>query len=119
MHDILVIESSRNLKKVYLDFGVYDISKLPKIKQECFKLEQKHTKSGKRLYNIDPGYITKNAVVLASFKPRAHRIYLGDKVYGDLQLVYENNAWKSFKWTFPDLLNKDILQFLTDIREQL
>ena len=113
-------EFGKNLKKIYLAFEKeFDIEKLPKIKLQCYDFEKRYLKNDKRFYNIDPGYITKNSFVLASFKERAHRIYLKDNVYADLQLVYENKHWKSFNWTFPDVKEKIIQEFLKQIRKSL
>ena len=113
-------EFGKNLKKIYLAFeNEFDIEKLPKIKLQCYLIENKYSEYEKRQYNIDPGYITKNSFVLASFKERAHRILLQDKVYADLQLVYENKKWKSFNWTFPDVKEKIIQKFLEKIRRSL
>ncbi len=113
-------EFGKNLKKIYLAFeNDFDIEQLPKIKLQCYDIENKYSIDDKRSYNIDPGYITKNSFVLASFKERAHRLYLSDKVYADLQLVYENKKWKSFNWTFPDVKEQIIQVFLEKIRRSL
>ncbi|NTV22910.1 MAG: DUF4416 family protein [Nanoarchaeota archaeon] len=89
------------LKKKYLAFKTpFDIEKLPDAKLFCYSLEYC---CGKREINIDPGYLTSNSVVLASFKPRPHRIYLKEGVYADLQLTYENKDYRKYPWTFPDL----------------
>ena len=97
-------EFGKDLKKAYFIFGKIEKEHLPDIKHLCFELEMKFSVGGNRFVNIDPGYLTKNSFVLASFKERAHRIYLSKGVYADLQLVKENKEWKSFKWTFPDLV---------------
>jgi len=107
-------EFGTELIKEYLFIGKKDIETFPDIKLFCFELEKKYSRDGKRIFNIDPGYLTENSFILASFKPRAHRIYLRDSVYADLQLVYENNAWQGFKWTFPDVL--EIKPFLQKIK---
>ena len=111
-------EFGKGLKKVYMCFEKpFDVEKLPEAKLFCSELENKYLKNNKRLFNIDPGYITENSVVLASFKPRAHRIYLKKNVYADLQLVFENSNWKGFKWTFFDITSKNVINFLTRIKE--
>jgi hypothetical protein len=45
-----------------------------------------------RRINLDPGYLTLSQLVLATRKERAHRIYLGDAIYGDLHLRYQRGA---------------------------
>ncbi|MBT6772491.1 DUF4416 family protein, partial [archaeon] len=96
-------EFGKELKKIYLIFDQIQMVDIVKIKHYCFQIEMKYSQIGQRFINIDCGYVTKNSFVLASFKERAHRIFVGDGVYVDLQLVKENKEWKSFKWTFPDI----------------
>ncbi len=98
-------EFGPELKKQYMMLGLVGMDELADIKHFCFELEMKYSFEGKRMINIDCGYVTKNSVVLASFKERAHRIYLDKGVYADLQLVKENKIWKSFRWTFPDIVH--------------
>lgn len=97
-------EFGKDLKKIYMMFGDIEKEHLPDIKHLCFELEMKFSVNGARYINIDSGYMTENSLVLASFKQRAHRIYLRNGVYADLQLVKENKQWKGFRWTFPDIL---------------
>ncbi|MEM3374375.1 MAG: DUF4416 family protein [Candidatus Woesearchaeota archaeon] len=102
-------EFGKNLIKKYICFdffGSFGIEKLPKLKLMCYDIEKSFLINDKRLFNVDVGYVKSNAVVFASFKERAHRIYLSKGVYADLQLVYENNDWKEFKWTFSDIIYK-------------
>lgn len=96
-------EFGDKLKKVYYMFGQIEKQDLADLKHMCFELEMKFSMQGKRMINIDCGYLTENSLVLASFKPRPHRIYLTKGVYADLQLVKENKEWKGFRWTFPDI----------------
>ncbi len=111
-------EFGRNLRKVYLLFErSFDIENLSDAKLLCHGLEKKYSINEKRTMNIDPGYMTKNSVVLASFKPRPHRIYLREGAYADLQLVFENKGWKGFPWTFSDIKSREVSLFLTQGRD--
>lgn len=110
-------EFGTHLVKEFLVFEKDIQENLVDAKLFCMDLEQRFKKNSKRIFNIDPGYITKNKFVLASKKPRPHRILLRDKVYADLQLVFENNTWKSFAWTFPDVIS--LMDFWTHIRKEL
>jgi hypothetical protein len=113
-------EFGKDLKKTYFCFDEnFDIEKLADVKLFCFELEKINSKNGNRLVNIDPGYVTKNAVVLASFKERAHRIYLKEGVYADLELVFEKNEWHSFQWTFADIKENRVKDFLNTVKETL
>ncbi len=44
----------------------------------------------KRTINLDPGYVTEAKVVLASTKDFAHRVYIGDGIYGEVTLRYSS-----------------------------
>jgi hypothetical protein len=113
-------EFGKGLKKSYFCFqGDFDIEKLSEIKLFCTELEKIYSKDGRRLVNIDPGYATKNSFVLASFKERAHRIFLKQGVYADLELVYENNEWHSFTWTFADAKDTKVKEFLNKVKERI
>jgi len=110
-------EFGTNLKKRYLVFSEIKLDDLPNIKEYCVELEKDYSRHSKRIFNIDPGYLTKDKLVFASAKPRPHRICLKNQIYADLQLVYENKQWKTFTWTFPD--TKKIISFLEKIRQRI
>jgi len=113
-------EFGKDLRKRFLSFKrSFDLEKLPDAKLFCSEIEKIYSKGGKRLVNIDPGYITNNSVVLASFKERAHRIYLREGVYADLEMVFENNEWHAFRWTFPDIQEIKIKEFLKKAKEKI
>ena len=66
-------------------------------------LEDEHlTIDGKRIINIDPGYIAMEKMVLATCKNFSHRICLQNGVYADLIFIYKNGGFQSLEWTFPD-----------------
>ncbi len=93
-------EFGENLKKRFCTFkNLIEPSELPEIKLFTNKLE-----GDERLINIDPGYITKDALVLASCKPRPHRIYLDRGVYAQLEMVFRKRECVFFRWTFKDYL---------------
>jgi hypothetical protein len=113
-------EFGKDLRKSYFCFqGDFDVEKLPDAKLFCTELENIYSKDGRRLINIDPGYVTKNSFILASFKERAHRIFLKKGVYADLELVYENNEWHSFQWTFADVKDPRVKDFLNKVKERI
>jgi len=72
-----------------------------------------------RLINIDPGLVGLANLVLASTKAYTHRVYLGDGIYAEVTLMYENKAFVPLPWTYPDYRRDDILQFLLRVRENL
>jgi hypothetical protein len=89
---------------------------LPGIKRKTNELEEIFAHDGKRCVNIDPGYLTGSKLVLASTKDFAHRIFLAENIYGDLQLQFRHNAFWPEAWTFPDYKTDLALTFFTRVR---
>jgi len=71
-----------------------------------------------RQVNIDPGYLLQERFVLATGKNFAHRIYIGKKIYADLTLIYQKNAFRALPWTYPDYMSPDMLAFLERARNK-
>ncbi|MCK4352203.1 DUF4416 family protein [candidate division WOR-3 bacterium] len=69
-----------------------------------------------RRVNLDPGYIDLSRLVLASTKDYSHRIYLGDKVFAEVTLIYKDNHFHPLDWTYPDYRKN--IQFFEDVREK-
>lgn len=89
---------------------------LPDIKLATNELENEFTREGKRRVNIDPGYIAKGHLILATGKSYAHRPYLRDGIYADLTLYYQNKKFCSLPWTYPDYADEKQLLMLAKIR---
>ncbi len=56
----------------------------------------------RRPVNVDPGYITRYKVVLATTKDHSHRVYLSEGIYGEVTLHWSNNQWTPWPWTYAD-----------------
>ncbi len=79
----------------------------------------KWTQEGKRLINIDPGYLLPSRFVLATGKDFSHRIYIGQSMFAELTLSFCKGKWKSFTYTFPDFKEDRYHGFLSSVREKL
>lgn len=88
------------------------------IKLATNRLEAQYTHSGKRRVNIDPGYLLNERFVLASGKNFSHRIYIGQRIYADLTLIYQRGAFEKLPWTYPDYADEPITEFLTKARNK-
>ncbi|MEE9554210.1 MAG: DUF4416 family protein [candidate division Zixibacteria bacterium] len=75
---------------------------LAKTKNETLSIETEISIDGRRTVNLDPGYLEESKLVLASTKNFAHRIYLGDNIWGEVTLRYENGEFVTHPWTYPD-----------------
>ena len=71
-----------------------------------------------RSVNLDPGYLDKSKMVLATTKDYNHRIYLKDGIYVEVTLQYRTKeGFKPFPWTYPDYQTKPYLDFFNRMRE--
>ena len=80
-------------------------------------LECKHGLAGKRAFNLDPGVITMQSLVLATGKSFSHRIYLKDGIWADLTMIWQKKRWVEFPWTFPDYAGESMKSRLTKLRQ--
>ena len=92
--------------------------RLPEIKLATNALEEKYArKDGNRIFNLDPGLITLERLVLATGKDFTHRIYLGQGIRADLTLIYTGGGWQKLPWTFPDYAGPELQAHLTRLRD--
>lgn len=71
-----------------------------------------------RIVNIDPGYITQAALVMATAKNFAHRIPLSQGIYAHLELLFSKTGVKVLDWTYPDFRIPACQRFLIDVRRR-
>lgn len=91
---------------------------LPDIKLMTNEIEEKSELNFRRQVNIDPGYISKAHLILATGKAYTHRPYLRDGIYADLTLVYQGKKFRSLPWTYPDYADEKQIIMLGKIRER-
>ena len=100
-----------------------DPGELAAIKHKTNKLEQKLAKeldlSLPRPVNLDPGVIEPSKLVLATTKNYSHRIYIGDKMYAEVTLIYDKSEWKPFAYTYPDYRQSAYWDFFSKVRSRL
>lgn len=107
----------------YLYRKIYSIKELIKreelvgIKIKSNDIELRTSINGKRIYNIDPGYLATEHFVLSTGKGYAHRPYLGKGVYADLTLIYKDKKFNNLEWTYPDYKTPGIQEILNNIRK--
>lgn len=91
---------------------------LPALKHACNALEQELARDdGRRRVNIDPGLLSLHSLVLASTKPHAHRIAIGQGLYAEVTLLFHHGQFQPLPWTYPDYAASAAL--LTEPRAQL
>ena len=69
-----------------------------------------------RRVNLDPGYIDRMKLVLASTKAQAHRLYLSRGIYAEVTLLYHHAAYHPFVYTYADYRWPETHAFLKQAR---
>ena len=108
--------------------NLIDPGKLAQIKHDTNSLEQQLAKKLGGVYpalqlprpvNLDPGFIEPSKLILASTKNFSHRIYIGNKMFAEVTLMYEKGKWRHFEYTFPDYRQSCYQDFLSKVRSRL
>lgn len=81
-------------------------------------LEKRFSLGGRRLVNLDPGYVTRERLVLATGKNYAHRVYLSQGIYGDLTLLAGRPGFQALSWTYPDYAAGPLPELLALVRRK-
>lgn len=111
-------EMGTGLKRKVMGFKkLIERDRLVEIKIFTTSLEKEFSIEGKRSANIDPGYISGEHLILATGKGFYHRPYLGNGVYADLTLVYQQGKFRSLEWTYPDYISEDMISFFIELRK--
>ena len=70
-----------------------------------------------RPVNIDPGYLSASAVVMATAKDFAHRIPLAKGIYAHLEFLFTRSGVRTLDWTYPDLRREPPQAYFRAVRE--
>jgi hypothetical protein len=113
-------EMGDSLLKTYVCYErLVDRDTLPDIKLWTNDIEQRHAGAGRRKVNIDPGYIARDKLVLATTKDFYHRIFLRKGIYGEVTLHFRQGLFRHFSWTYPDYREEKLHEFLIKARADL
>ncbi len=82
------------------------------------QLEEGFSLGGRRLVNLDPGYVAKERLVLATGKNYSHRVYLDRGIYGDLTLIYARGGFQPLPWSYPDYARGALPALLERVRRK-
>jgi hypothetical protein len=71
----------------------------------------------RRVVNIDPGFLTSAALIMATAKDFSHRIPLRRGIYGHLELLFSKNGLRRLDWTYPDFAQEGYQVYFLDVRK--
>ena len=115
--DYYTQEMGSNLKRKFISFKkLIPISELYRVKLYTNRLEFKFMNAKQRLINIDPGYLDKAKLVLATTKDYAHRIYLHKGIFAEIALTYRGNSFSVNDWSYPDYRRSEYIDIFNQIR---
>jgi len=113
-------QMGKNLKRKFLSFAsLISPEKLGEIKLRANELEEEireELKEGRRVVNLDPGYLTQAALIMATAKDFAHRIPLQQGIYAHLELLFSRKGFKTLDWTYPDYRTEKYHEFFMEVR---
>ena len=69
-----------------------------------------------RLVNLDPGYMTASALIMATAKDFSHRIPLQNGIYAHLELLFGKKDVQTLDWTYPDFRTEGYQRFFIEVR---
>ena len=72
-----------------------------------------------RAVNLDPGVIEASKLILATTKNYSHRIYIGEKMYAEVTLVFDKGGWCPLPYTYPDYKQQCYFDFFDKARTRL
>lgn len=105
-------EMGSPLFRQFVSFNeLLDPELLPEIKKFTNSMEEKFSKNGKRLVNLDPGYISDANVIIATTKNHYHRVPLSDGIYAHIEYVFKAKRIKCLEWTYPDFKSDEYKEF--------
>jgi hypothetical protein len=100
-----------------------DPGELASIKHQSNELEQELASrlaaNVPRPVNLDPGIVEPSKLILASTKNYSHRIYIGQKIYAEVTLVFDKGRWRPFEYTYPDYRQQYYFDFFDKVRGRL
>lgn len=115
-------EMGKELKRKFLSFeSLVSPERLSAIKLETNALEEKIKKelnASLRVVNLDPGYLTSSALVMATAKDFSHRIPLQCGIYAHLELLFTKTGIKILDWTYPDFRKEEYQKFFREVRKR-
>ena len=114
-------QMGEGLKRKFISFSdIVPPEKLSEAKIQTNVMEEEIKKefgSVKRIVNLDPGYMTASALILATAKDFSHRIPLQKGIYAHLEFLFGKNEVKTLNWTYPDYRTEEYQRFFLEVRK--
>jgi len=113
-------EMGKGLRRAFVSFArLIEPDRLSEIKLRTNALEDEIRRAfgaGRRIVNLDPGYVTSAALIMATAKDFSHRVPLRDGIYAHLEFLYSKNGIRRLDWTYPDFANPGYEAYFLEVR---
>lgn len=117
--DYYAPEMGNDLSRVFVAFApLIERDGIIEVKQKTNQLEMEYSDGEKRRFNLDPGLVTPENIMLSTNKNFTHRIYLGKGVYGEITLLFRNKSYRPLDWTFPDYASQQVIAIFMELRKR-
>ncbi len=111
-------EMGSPLYKVYLYArNLFEDTDILELKLKTMDIEKELSINSKRTVNIDPGYINKQHLILASSKERGARVHIGKNIFLEMEYIFIFKDFKPFYWTYQDYRHPNVKAFFHMARE--
>ena len=119
--DLYREEMGENLQRRLFSFErLFPRDTLAEIKGVCHRIEPQFADVVGdfvfRTVNIDPGIVTPDQIVTASHREHGHRLYIGEGVYAQVELIWARGQYHRLPWTNPDYCEGEAIEFFRRIR---
>ncbi len=119
--DYYAAEMGEGLSRRFVSFEILIAPEsLPEKKIRTIGIEESYRQERgvpDRPVNIDPGYLSASALVMATAKDFAHRIPLARGIYAHLEFLFTKTGVKTLDWTYPDLRREPAQAYFRSVRE--
>jgi hypothetical protein len=113
-------QMGKNLKRKFVSFAnLIEPERLSAIKLETNRMEEEireEFQATNRVVNLDPGFLTLSALIMATAKDFSHRVPLQNGIYAHLELLFGRDEVRMLDWTYPDFKTKEYQEFFLKIR---
>ena len=113
-------QMGKNLKRQFLSFEkLIKPEKLSVIKRNTNRLEEEireDLRASRRIVNLDPGYMTPSALIMATAKDFSHRVPLQYGIYAHLEFLFGKEEIRTLDWTYPDFKSEAYQDYFLAVR---
>ena len=108
----------RGLRVIFSFRDTVEPDRQAEIKKATNEMERILSEDGRRLINLDPGFINHGRLMLATTKAAGFRIPLADGIYTELTLFWARGAWHKLPWSYRDYQSERVQKFITSVRSK-